>query len=243
MLCGLQVAIGFLSRLPVPASPFDDKTAQAASVAWYPLVGGLIGALLCTLAWVLQGTPTLLSAALIVTAWVALTGALHLDGLADSADAWIGGLGDRERTLEIMKDPRSGPAGVVALVLVLLLKFAALASLRGASYAPLLLAPMLARAGLTALFVWMPYARQQGLGTALMQAPRRACAWALGASVVLSLCFGAAGLIAVVATVLVWLVWRQACLRRIGGFTGDTAGALAEMVEAAVLIAIAIQGF
>ncbi len=159
--------------------------------------------------------------------------------MADSADAWIGGLGDRERTLEIMKDPRSGPAGVVTLVLVLLLKFAALASLAASSYVPLLLAPTLARAGLTALFVWMPYARREGLGTPLMHAPRQARIWAIVASVVLSLILGVRGLFAVAATVLVWIVWRHACLRRIGGFTGDTAGALAEMVEAAVLVAIA----
>ena len=62
-------------------------------------------------------------------ALIALTGGLHLDGLADSADAWVGGFGDRARTLEIMKDPRSGPAGVTAIVSLLLLKCAALASL------------------------------------------------------------------------------------------------------------------
>jgi adenosylcobinamide-GDP ribazoletransferase len=241
MLRGLHVAIGFLTRLPVPTPPFDDKAAQAASVVWYPLVGALIGALLCALAWMLQGAPALLSAALIVTAWVVLTGALHLDGLADSADAWIGGLGNRERTLEIMKDPRSGPAGVVALVLMLLLKFAALASLVSASQVSLLLAPVLARAGLTALFVAMPYARREGLGSALMQAPRRACSWVLGMTGVLSLCFGLRGAIAVAAAVLVWFVWRRACLERLGGFTGDTAGALAEMIEVAVLVALAVR--
>jgi len=241
MLRGLHVAIGFLTRLPVPAPPFDDKTAQSTSVAWYPLVGALIGGLLCALAWILQGAPALLSAALIVTAWVVLTGALHLDGLADSADAWIGGLGDRERTLQIMKDPRSGPAGVIALVLVLLLKFAALASLGASAYLPLLLAPVLARAALTALFVWMPYARRDGLGTPLLQASPGACCWALGATVLLSLFFGRQGLSAIVAAILVWLLWRRACLQRIGGFTGDTAGALAEMVEVAVLIAFAVH--
>jgi len=241
MLRGLHIAIAFLTRLPVPTPSFDDKAAQAASVAWYPLVGALIGALLCVLAWVLRDAPTLLSAALIVTAWVVLTGALHLDGLADSADAWVGGLGDRERTLEIMKDPRSGPAGVVALMLVLLLKFAALASLGASSYAPLLLAPVLARAGLTALFMAMPYARQEGLGSALTQAPRRSCSWSLGLAVTVSLSFGQRGALAVAAAALVWFVWRRACMKRLGGFTGDTAGALAEMVEAVVLVAVAIR--
>jgi len=240
MLRGLHVAIGFLTRLPVPTPPFDDKAAQAASVAWYPLVGALIGALLCVLAWILQGAPPVLSAALIVTAWVVLTGALHLDGLADSADAWIGGLGSRERTLDIMKDPRSGPAGVVALVLVLLLKFAALASLGSASQASLMLAPVLARAGLTALFVAMPYARREGLASALTQAPQQACSRSLGVTLVSCLCFGVHGAIAVAAAALVWFAWRRACLKRLGGFTGDTAGALAEMTEVAVLVCAAL---
>jgi adenosylcobinamide-GDP ribazoletransferase len=79
----------------------------------------------------------MLHAALLLTVWVLLSGGLHLDGLADSADAWLGGFGDRERTLTIMKDPRSGPIAVVVLVLVLLLKFCALAGVdRAATMAP-----------------------------------------------------------------------------------------------------------
>ena len=89
-------------------------------------------------------------------AWVGVTGALHLDGLADSADAWVGGIGRSHRTLAIMKDPRSGPAGVVAVVLLLVLKFAALASLPGARGCRWFLAPMLGRTALTAAFVTTP---------------------------------------------------------------------------------------
>ncbi|PWQ89005.1 adenosylcobinamide-GDP ribazoletransferase, partial [Enterococcus faecium] len=88
--------------------------------------GLLFGLLLWLASHLLQGTPSPLHAALLLTLWVLLSGALHLDGLADSADAWLGGFGDRERTLRIMKDPRSGPIAVVTLVLVLLLKFCAL---------------------------------------------------------------------------------------------------------------------
>jgi adenosylcobinamide-GDP ribazoletransferase len=71
-----------------------------------------------------------------------------------------------------------------------------------------------------------------------MQAPRRACSWSLGVTVLLSLSFGLHGVLAVAAAALVWFAWRWACLRRLGGFTGDTAGALAEMVEVAVLVAV-----
>lgn len=237
----LLAAIGFLTRVPVPASVYGDAQAKAQSLVWYPLVGLLLGAVLCMLAWLLRDTALLLSSGLIVLVWIALTGALHLDGLADSADAWIGGLGDREKTLAIMKDPRCGPAGVVALIMVLLLKFAALASFDSMPWLALLAAPMLGRASLTALFLTTPYVRSGGLGAALTGAPRGACMFALAISAGLCLFGGWHGLLALLAAVIVFAVWRKACLDRLGGFTGDTAGALAEMVEVAVLIALAVR--
>ena len=237
----LLVAIGFLTRLPVPAYAYDDARAKAASLAWYPLVGTLIGLLLGVLAWLLRDTSTVLSSGLLVTAWVAVTGALHLDGLADSADAWIGGMGDREKTLAIMKDPRSGPAGVVALVLTLLLKFAALASLGPAPWVALLLAPLLSRASLVALFLTTPYVRSGGLGTALVDAPRKICVIALMVTVAVCMPFGGRGLLALVLAAAVFGLWRHAGLNRLGGCTGDTAGALAEMVEVAVLVGLALR--
>lgn len=238
---GLWIALGFLTRLPVPMTAYDDVRSKASSLAWYPLVGLLIGLLLGALAWVLRDTASLLSAGIVVAAWVVLTGALHLDGLADSADAWIGGLGDREKTLTIMKDPRCGPAGVVALVLALLLKFAALASMHPAPWSALILAPLLARASLTALFLTTPYVRGGGLGAALSSAPRNACAVALAISAGFCVLGRWHGLLALAAATLVFVVWRHACLKRLGGVTGDTAGALAEMVEVAVLIALTVR--
>lgn len=241
----LLVAIGFLTRIPVPARVFADAPAQARSLAWYPLVGLLLGAMLAALAWLLRDAPPLLSAALLLAAWVALTGALHLDGLADSADAWIGGLGgtaveNRERTLAIMKDPNCGPAGVVALLLVLLLKFAALASLPASAIVFLALAPLLARSALTLAFITTPYVRRSGLGAALVDAPRMACALAVLACVALCAVAGWRGAVAAGAAMLVFFAWRRACIDRIGGTTGDTAGALAELTEAAVLVALVL---
>jgi adenosylcobinamide-GDP ribazoletransferase len=237
----LLVAIGFLTRLPVPTGLFGDERVKAHSLPWYPLVGLLIGVVLAVLAWLLRDSPALLSAALIVLAWVVMTGALHLDGLADSADAWIGGLGDREKTLAIMKDPRSGPAGVVALVLVLLLKVAALESLGTFQWLALLLAPLLARGSLVALFITTPYVRSRGIGAALANAPGRACAVSLAITAGLCALAKWRGALALLVAVLVFGLWRHACQRRLGGFTGDTAGALAEMVEAAVLVALAVH--
>lgn len=241
-ISALLVAIGFLTRIPVPARVFDDADAQRSSLVWYPAVGLLLGIILLVLAGVLHDAPPLLLAALLLAAWVLLTGGLHLDGLADTADAWIGGLGNRERTLEIMKDPRSGPAGVTAVVLVLLLKFAALASLSTEGWPLLWLAPLLARAGLTAAFLGLPYVRSGGLGSALADAPRGACMVSLLATLALSLIAGLAGILALLAASAIWLIWRRACRQRLGGFTGDTAGALAEVIEMAALVALALGG-
>ncbi|RDS84482.1 adenosylcobinamide-GDP ribazoletransferase [Dyella monticola] len=241
MMRGLLIAMGFLTRLPVPAHAYDDPRARADSLAWYPLVGLLLGLLLGVLAWLLRDTASLLSAAMLVAAWVALTGALHLDGLADTADAWVGGMGDREKTLAIMKDPRCGPVGVVAVVLTLMLKFAAVASLGPAPWVALLLAPWLARASLTALFLTTPYVRSGGLGAALADAPRQPCMAALVLSAVGCVLLGWRGIVALALAALVLALGRRACLRRLGGFTGDTAGALAEMVEVAVLVVLAVR--
>jgi adenosylcobinamide-GDP ribazoletransferase len=238
MIRALLVALGFLTRVPVPAGVFDDTRATHQSLVWYSTVGGVIGVVLWLLAQLLHAWPPLLLAAVILIVWIGLTGALHLDGLADSADAWIGGIGSRERTLEIMKDPRCGPAGVVALVAVLLLKFAALASAPAGGGIALLLAPVLARAALTLAFVTTPYARAQGLGSALRDAPRGACWLGIAAAAVLALCFGVRGLVALIAAAVLFVLWRRACMRRLGGFTGDTCGALAELVEAVVLVAM-----
>jgi adenosylcobinamide-GDP ribazoletransferase len=232
----LAVAFGFLTRLPVPRVRMLPGT-QAASLKWYPLVGLVLGGLLaCAAVLLLRAFPVLPMAAIMLVGWVALTGALHLDGLGDSADAWIGGIGDRERTLAIMKDPRSGPAGIVALVLLLLVKFSALASL-GDRWL-LLLPPVLGRAAIVAWFLTTPYVRAGGLGDPLRGAPATGCHVALALTMALSLCFGMAGVASLFAASATAWLWRRAVVRRIGGFTGDTAGALVELVEAVVLVVL-----
>ncbi|QBF28012.1 adenosylcobinamide-GDP ribazoletransferase [Pseudomonas tructae] len=237
------IALQFLSSLPVrlPGMPAPEQMGR--SLLFYPLVGLLFGAVLWGLNALLAGSPLLLHAALLLSAWVLLSGALHLDGLADSADAWLGGFGDRERTLLIMKDPRSGPIAVVTLGLVLLLKFCALLALieRGEGLL-LLLAPLIGRAALLGLFLCTPYVRSGGLGQALADhLPRRAGALVLLASALLcGLLAGLEGLwvLAVATLVFAWL--RRLMVRRLGGTTGDTAGALLELLELAVLIALVL---
>lgn len=233
------IALQFLSSLPVSLPGMPEPRELGRSLLFYPLVGLLFGLLLWLASLLLQGTPAPLHAALLLTLWVLLSGALHLDGLADSADAWLGGFGDRERTLQIMKDPRSGPIAVVTLVLVLLLKFCALWVLveQGIG-AQLLLAPLIGRAAMLGLFLCTPYVRPGGLGQALAEhLPRRIAGWVLLGSALFCLVLG--GWVAVLAQAMfAWL--RHLICRRLGGTTGDTAGAMLELLELVVVLGLAL---
>ncbi|NHW98967.1 adenosylcobinamide-GDP ribazoletransferase [Pseudomonas koreensis] len=239
----LWIALQFLSSLPIRLPGMPEPQQLGRSLLFYPLVGLLFGGILWVLNLVLTGAPLLLHAALLLTVWVLLSGALHLDGLADSADAWLGGFGDRERTLTIMKDPRSGPIAVVTLVLVLLLKFCALLALIEQGHAVMLIiVPLLGRAALLGLFLTTPYVRAGGLGQALADhLPRRAGWWVLGASALACLLIAGVKVIVALVVALVGFVWlRRVMMRRLGGTTGDTAGALLELLEMAVLVGLAL---
>ncbi|MBK1719456.1 adenosylcobinamide-GDP ribazoletransferase [Thiocystis violacea] len=234
----LWIAGRFLSRLPFPDPGQVEPSETGHSVPWYPLVGLIMGLPATLAAIALSGTDPDVAAALVLMVWVWSSGGLHLDGLADSADAWIGGLGSRERTLEIMKDPRSGPAAISLLVLVLLAKWAAIKALILAGEVWLLpFIPMLARAQLPLLLLTTPYARERGMASdQFNQLPRRA-AWIAtlmaGLGVLLA---GWTGLAMVLASLMLVHIARRAMLARLGGFTGDTAGALVEGSETLALV-------
>ncbi|WP_426111814.1 adenosylcobinamide-GDP ribazoletransferase [Pseudomonas sp. DSP3-2-2] len=237
------IALQFLSSLPIRLPGMPQPQELGRSLLFYPLVGVLFGVLLLSLNALLDGAPPMLHAALLLTAWVLLSGGLHLDGLADSADAWLGGFGDRERTLSIMKDPRSGPIAVVTLVLVLLLKFSALMALiENQQTLGLLLAPLIGRAAMLGLFLGTPYVRAGGLGQALADhLPRRAGRQVLLISALSCvLIAGISGLLALLVASVGFFWLRHLMLRRLGGTTGDTAGAMLELLEVAVLLAVAI---
>jgi adenosylcobinamide-GDP ribazoletransferase len=238
----LLLALQFLTRLPVRAPWPGSPGERAAAVPFYPLVGLLLGLLLAALHGTLGATDPGVQAALLLAAWVLLTGALHLDGLADTVDAWVGGQGDRARTLAIMKDSRTGPMGATALGVVLLAKFAALQALLGAgSWGAVVLAPVMGRALLVAVLLWLPYVRPGGLGAELAgHLPRETAQVAVAVAAAALLLAGSAGLWMLVAATAVFLGARAALLNRLGGTTGDTAGALCEIGEAAVLLAAAM---
>jgi adenosylcobinamide-GDP ribazoletransferase len=237
------VALQLLTRLPVHMPEPPDEREIGQSLLYYPLVGLLLGLMLAALAWAMRNGSSMLHAALLLAMWVLMTGGLHLDGLADSADAWVGGQGSRERTLAIMKDPYCGPAGAVALILLLLVKLAALEALAAQHQElPLVLAPLIGRTALPALFVSTPYVRPGGLGEVLArQCPRRpTVAVVFGTVATIPLTTGMHSLWSLASAFATFAVLRDLMLRRLGGTTGDTAGAMVELVESSVLIAAAI---
>lgn len=234
----LRIALQLLTRLPVKVAQATPRE-RGLSVLYYPLVGVIIGALLWLLNSVMGQSDTGVRAALLLAGWVLLTGGLHLDGLADSADAWLGGYGDRQRSLDILQDPRSGPAAVMLVALTLLVKFAALSALLAhGAWSVLLIAPLLGRAAMVGVFLTTPYVREHGLGAdCAQQLPRRAALLVLIATAVAVLLLEPGGGIVLLAAAAGGMaLLRRMMRRRLGGATGDTLGATCEITETLVLV-------
>ncbi len=236
------VAIEFLTRIrlrPAPGTTMDDV---ARSQAWFAAVGLLIGGLLCGIDWLAsRALPDEAVAALTIVALAAITGALHLDGLGDTADGLFGGASPQRR-LEIMRDVHAGSFAVVAIVSVLLLKYAALVALPDIERRQaLLLAPCVARAALVAVVALFPYARADGMGATFRDhAAPLALLVATATTVTASLVvFGAAGLLVAASGAATALAVGAYATRLIGGVTGDVYGAAVEVTEAATLLFIA----
>ncbi len=226
--------------MPLPAGAAAGDLGRAA--AWFPVVGLALGAVLAGLTLGAAAlVPPLVGAVLVVAAWAGLTGGLHLDGLADAADGLGGGFG-REAALAIMRDARTGAYGVTAVVLVVGLKLAALASLSPALAARGLLAvPALARLGPLLLAWFVPPARQEGAGRAFAGSVslRGVALGGLVAGAATLASLGPWGLLLLALTGAgaagfgAYLRWR------LGGHTGDCLGALVEATEAGLLAALA----
>jgi adenosylcobinamide-GDP ribazoletransferase len=234
------IALQFLTILPVKATEPLDNKQLGQSLLFYPIVGLFIAVALIILASLLSSQASFVSAILVLITWVALTGGLHLDGLADSADAWLGGLGNKEKTLAIMKDPASGPIAVALLILVLLTKLIMLSELLAEqNYLAIILATTLARTALPLLFLTTPYVRKQGIAELLIQyQPRIATKYVLLAVAVLSVLLGSFWLLLVAFAV--FLLLRYVMQQRLNGTTGDTAGAMVELLETSILITAVI---
>ncbi len=237
-------ALHFLTRLPLPRR--ETTLEGVGQAAWaFPVVGMLIGLLLTGTVWLLGLVfPPLLLAALVLACWVAVTGALHLDGWVDCCDALFAARPPEDR-LEILRDVHVGAFGVVGGVVLLLVKFAALASLpAGREWPALFLAPTLGRWAMVYAIVRYPYARPQGLGTVLKE--RTGLRGLLVATAVALVAVAAsrvwAGLLAFAVAWGLTVLFSRWALGRLPGLTGDVYGALCELVETAVLLVWAGAG-
>ena len=234
----LRTGLAFCTRLPVTA-PKDGNLARAA---WsFPVVGALIGALGAVVYWLADGLslPSFVSATLAVAATALITGCLHEDGLADTADGFGGGA-TRERKLEIMRDSRTGAYGAIALIVSFMLRVGAIASLAGPGLAAaaLIAAHAGARAGLPLFMRAVPNAREDGLSSGVGTPPTGpASVAALLGLLALMLCLGVGtGLVAALLVVAGLIVLARLCLRQIGGQTGDVLGAVEQVSEILILL-------
>jgi adenosylcobinamide-GDP ribazoletransferase len=236
----IATALALLTRLPVRAR--FDRTAQAA---WaFPVVGLIVGLAVTLVASLASyiGLTTFVSAGLATAAGILITGAMHEDGLADTADGLWGGW-DKARRLEIMHDSRIGTYGVLALILAMLLRFSAISSLLHAYsiVGALIAASVLSRAAIPYVMTLLPHARSDGLSVQTGRPSRKiATIGALIACAIAWVCVGFLPMILALAAVTTCTAGAIAIARaKIGGQTGDILGATQIITELAALITFA----
>lgn len=249
MMAGLWLAIGFLTRVPVPNADFQAATL-ARSVFWFPGVGLVLGVAVASLLTLGQSFFNPWAAAfLALTVWVLFTGGLHLDGVADTFDG-LSASTELARGLAVMKDSRIGAHGALALLGVVLGKYIALLQLgvpwsTGRAWTALLLATVWARLLVGFAMTQVKPASTSTLGAMFHHALHPRYAWFssvwLIPLLVLVICLTSVwqmrtvALVAVLGGALVAWCLVRVCVRRFGGVTGDTHGALIELVELVTL--------
>lgn len=230
----LLAALRFLTILPIPGTWGTAEADLARSVPLFPVVGLLLGATAAAVAWIVGPiAPPMVSAVLLVFVLMAFSGCLHMDGLSDTADGFLSSR-KRERILEIMRDSHIGAMGVVAIVVVLLAKFATLASLPPKMLWPAtLLMPLAGRTAIVLHMALLPYVRPTGLGAVFYQ-KRSGWSAVWSAGILAAVAWGVLG----TGGIVVWAVCIAVTLtlaayvhRKIGGTTGDTLGAACEILE------------
>jgi adenosylcobinamide-GDP ribazoletransferase len=242
-LNGLLAALQFLSVLPIHRKFEADDIGR--SLVWFPVAGLFIG--LCS-AMVYGVTrmfcfPAIVSALAGVMALAGFSGFLHLDGVADTADGFLSSR-PRERILEIMRDTRIGTMGVIGVFCVLAFKWAALLSLPPAiGWRILVLAPIVGRAGQIITMHYMPYARLEGglASVFLAHCSRQTVLIAIFACILAAAVLGGGrGIMALCVSGIFGFYFNFRCLRKIGGMTGDTLGAISEGIETVVMCAMCV---
>jgi len=251
ILSACRAAFFFLTRIPVGGFPYTPEAWRWSS-GWFPFVGAVIGAGMAAVWMLVENVGPLPAATLVTGLGMLLTGAFHEDGMADTADA-LGGVVDRDKVFEILKDSRVGAFGAACLFITLLLRIGLLARLGEIAPATvpglIILSQALARTPPVWLMATIPYVTQDeasksklvtraGFGQAWLATAW--CAAAVAGGIVagaLTVGESAWGILAA-AAVTALLGWRF--VRRIGGLTGDFLGAAEQSAEVAFLLAVAL---
>ncbi len=240
-LWDIPLALVLLTRLPLPPLPDQAFTRQSRAAWAYPLAGLVVGALACGVAWIAiwAQLPTLATAALLVATLIIATGAMHEDGLADTADGLWGGF-TTERRLEIMKDSHIGTYGVLALLLGQLLRVAAVMAVIGAGLLTGILAACLfSRAMMPVLMRALPNARKSGLSHSVGAPPLSAVLAGIVLAIVLSLLLlGGSAITPMLCALLAAAFVARIAKTKIGGQTGDILGATQQVSEIIFLLAL-----
>ena len=230
------LAVQFLTRLPTPQVRDFREEDLTRSAAFHPLVGLLVGVLLVLPLWGLSQRPGL-AAVLALTIWVWVTGALHLDGLADVADALGAAHRDPGRFLEVLKDPHTGAFGVVALVLQLILKLVLLAELVGSQWwFGIILVPAWARWGSLWWSRRLPPIQQAGMAERFSWQLGMGQVWAWAGLLALASIGAPPVAVALVRVPAIARYWRH----RLGGISGDCLGASIEVLETLLILALVL---
>lgn len=241
-------AIQFLTTLPFVGKIEVKEEHLARSVMYFPLVGLLMGGLLAGIDFLLlKILPVNIVSLFDLAFLVLLTGGLHLDGIKDTADGFFSSK-PREKILEIMKDPRCGSMGAIALFLILLFKYQLFCSIPEMQRSEVLfITPMVGRVAIVAMMLSLSYVRKgYGLVVIFMDKLRRMDIL-LGVSILFGICFYLFSLYwacsILIGLVVVSFIFSYYVKKKIGGFTGDTLGAICELGELVPSLVVLILTF
>ena len=230
-------ALSFLTIVPMPRSFDLGQEDLGRAILFFPIVGILVGLFTWGIGYLFYCVlPRQVAALGVVVVLAGASGALHLDGLADTCDGFLSGR-PKDKTLAIMRDSRVGTMGVVGIIFLVLIKWISLANVVShALWATIVLMPLCGRTSLLVMMSILPYARSEG-GLATVFQGHKELKWsgvAIGAALMIAVSifgFGKLGIIIVATLLGCMLLFSGYCYKRIGGYTGDTLGAICEVSE------------
>lgn len=235
-------AIQFLTICPFVSNFKCEERNLSQSVFFFPLIGLLIGLLAALMDYGISFLlPPLPASVITIALLIGISGGFHMDGLADTADGFLSSR-PKERILEIMRDSRIGPMGVIVVVVVILLKITALASISGSlRWITIMMMPVAGRCALVLQMNILPYARSDGLATVFtrQKSPFQPLSAFILFAAISGWLLGLTGLGSVILTSVSVVLFSWYCRNKIGGFTGDTLGASCELAEIVPLLVTA----